>query len=115
MSEAEAGAHTEGVRRYYDDNSARFERHGQGGASIHRAVWGPGVASRAAAFHHVDELILQSLRGLGLAPRVVDLGCRPGRPAGSSASGPAGGWARSSPPDDSASLPPASPPCATWT
>jgi cyclopropane fatty-acyl-phospholipid synthase-like methyltransferase len=76
--EAETGAHTEAVRRYYDDNSARFERHGQGGASIHRAVWGPGVTTRAAAFHHVEELILQSVQALGPAPRVVDLGCGAG-------------------------------------
>jgi SAM-dependent methyltransferase len=78
MSDGEAAAHAQRVRRYYDDNSSRFERHGQGRASFHRAVWGPGVASRAAAFHHVDELILASLGELGPAPRVLDLGCGTG-------------------------------------
>jgi cyclopropane fatty-acyl-phospholipid synthase-like methyltransferase len=72
--------HAEDVRRYYDHNSRHFERFGQGGASFHRAVWGPGVATRAAAFHHVDDLILAELRSLAPAnadggPRVLDLGC----------------------------------------
>lgn len=67
--------HPQDVRRYYDQNTGLFERFGQGGASIHRAVWGPGVETRAQAFHHVDELILAELRALGGAPRVADLGC----------------------------------------
>ncbi len=66
---------TEGVRRYYDNNAAAFERLGQGGASIHRAVWGPGVTTRAGAFHHVDELILAALPAGVAKPTVVDLGC----------------------------------------
>ena len=49
--------HTARVRRYYDNNQAAFERLGQGGTSIHRAVWGPGVSRREDAFHHVDELM----------------------------------------------------------
>jgi cyclopropane fatty-acyl-phospholipid synthase-like methyltransferase len=68
-------AHTDQVRRYYDHSSALFERLGQGGTSIHRAVWGPGVHTREAAFHYVDELLLAQLRPLGGRPRVVDLGC----------------------------------------
>ncbi|MFG2043228.1 SAM-dependent methyltransferase [Dactylosporangium sp. NPDC048998] len=74
-------SHADLVRRYYDRNTAAFDKLGQGGASIHRAVWGPGVTSRAEAFHHVDELILaalpEGLRGAdGTAePLVVDLGC----------------------------------------
>lgn len=66
------------VRRYYDRNTARFRRLGQGGASIHRAVHGPGVTSREQAFHHVEERILALLpdrRPDGGPPRVVDLGC----------------------------------------
>lgn len=63
------------VRRYYDRNAAAFERLGQGGAAIHRAVWGPGVTTRTAAFHHVDELILDSLPPDIARPTVVDLGC----------------------------------------
>jgi cyclopropane fatty-acyl-phospholipid synthase-like methyltransferase len=68
-------AHAEDVRRYYDRNTAAFDRLGQGGASIHRAVWAPGVATRAESFHHVDELILAALPAGGSDPTVVDLGC----------------------------------------
>ncbi len=62
------------VRRYYDRNTARFQRLGEGGASIHRAVWAPGVTTRDAAFHHVEEQALALLADVP-APRVVDLGC----------------------------------------
>jgi predicted O-methyltransferase YrrM len=79
-------AHAELVRRYYDQNTAAFDRLGQGGASIHRAVWAPGVKSRAESFHHVDELILAALpidvtqpvdrpAATDRLPMVVDLGC----------------------------------------
>lgn len=67
--------HTDLVRRYYDKNTAAFDRLGQGGASIHRAVWGPGVSTRAEAFHYVDELILRALPPDVVRPTVVDLGC----------------------------------------
>ena len=60
-STTHAADHAHRVRRYYDDNAAAFEGLGQGGASIHRAIWGPGVSTREAAFHHVDELILEAL------------------------------------------------------
>jgi len=63
------------VSRYYDATVAAFERLGQGGASIHRAVWGVGVSSREAAFHHVDELVLAALPAAAVEPTVVDLGC----------------------------------------
>lgn len=74
-SKADAAARTERVRRYYDDNASAFEKLGQGGASIHRAVWGPGVSTRQAAFHHVDELLLDTLPPDLPRPSVVDLGC----------------------------------------
>lgn len=74
-SEAEAVAHTQRVRRYYDSNSAAFERLGQGHASIHRAVWGAGVSTRQEAFHYVDELILETLPSGAGRPAIVDLGC----------------------------------------
>ena len=67
--------HAQRVRRYYDNNTAAFERLGQGGAAIHRAVWGPGVTTRQAAFHHVEELIRQALPTDVAEPTVVDLGC----------------------------------------
>ena len=61
------------VRRFYDRNTARFRHLGQGGASIHRAVWGPGVTAREAAFHHVEDRLLDLLPTGRV--RVVDLGC----------------------------------------
>lgn len=67
------------VQRYYDRHTAAFLRYGQGGGAgaIHRAVWGPGVETRAAAFHYVEDRIAEQLDGLpGVAePTVVDLGC----------------------------------------
>lgn len=80
------------VRRYYDRHTAAFLRHGQGGGAgaIHRAVWGPGVDTRAAAFHYVEDCIAERLGDLLRArtpaaragdprdaapPSVVDLGC----------------------------------------
>jgi cyclopropane fatty-acyl-phospholipid synthase-like methyltransferase len=74
-STTDAAGHAEQVRRYYDNNTAAFDRLGQGGASIHRAVWGPGVSTRPAAFHHVDELILGALPSDVARPTIVDLGC----------------------------------------
>jgi SAM-dependent methyltransferase len=69
------GRHTGLVRRYYENNTGAFDRLGRTGGAIHRAVWGAGVATRAEAFHHVDELLLQALpAGVG-RPVVVDLGC----------------------------------------
>ena len=69
------------VRNYYERNTPEFERFGQGRrtGTIHRAVWGSGVASREAAFHYVEQLILSEIEALG--PRfgpsldVLDLGC----------------------------------------
>jgi SAM-dependent methyltransferase len=67
--------HTDRVRRYYDSTTGAFERLGQGGASIHRAVWGPGVRTREAAHHYVDELLLATLPPGVDQPNAVDLGC----------------------------------------
>jgi cyclopropane fatty-acyl-phospholipid synthase-like methyltransferase len=71
----EQDGHTELVRRYYENNTAAFDRLGQSDGSIHRAVWGPGVSTRTEAFHHVDELILRALPPDLAKPVVVDLGC----------------------------------------
>jgi cyclopropane fatty-acyl-phospholipid synthase-like methyltransferase len=71
----------DGVRRYYDANTAKFERFGQARShgAIHRAVWGPGVTSRAAAFAYIEELILRELEGIEpgrqAPPHLLDLGC----------------------------------------
>jgi SAM-dependent methyltransferase len=70
--------HVAGVREYYEANTSLFLRFGQGGdlGAIRRAVWGPGVKDRRAAFHYVDELVLAELGRRGIeAPRIVDLGC----------------------------------------
>jgi cyclopropane fatty-acyl-phospholipid synthase-like methyltransferase len=75
VSPAAAARHTDLVRNYYDSTTTAFERLGQGGASIHRAVWGPGVTSREAAHHYVDELLLATLPDGVDQPTAVDLGC----------------------------------------
>lgn len=70
----------EGVRRYYDRRTAAFIARGQGGrvGAIHRAVWGPGVATRNEAFRFVESRIAERLaaeRTGDRSPHVVDLGC----------------------------------------
>ncbi|MEE2897342.1 MAG: class I SAM-dependent methyltransferase [Gemmatimonadota bacterium] len=64
------------VARYYDENTASFLAHGQGGAQgiIHRAVWGEGVYSREQAFHFVHDLVRARLAESG-ARHLLDLGC----------------------------------------
>lgn len=69
------------VKTYYDKNTKRFVNHHESGAvdALHRAVWGPGVTTREAAFQYVNQLLLQTIQEL--APqfptplRVLDLGC----------------------------------------
>ncbi len=68
------------VRQYYDRHTSRFLAWGQGGdvGAIHRAVWGPGVATREQAFRYVEDRIADQLHEL--APHdgnvtVLDLGC----------------------------------------
>lgn len=68
------------IQRYYDAHTATFVRRGQGGelGAIHRAVWGPGVRDRRAAFHHLDDRIADRVARLPFAMsdvHVVDLGC----------------------------------------
>ena len=69
----------EDVRSYYDANTERFERYGQGGGVLHRAVWTPGVTSRGEAFRTVDRLILGELEAQSASRdegvHVLDLGC----------------------------------------
>jgi cyclopropane fatty-acyl-phospholipid synthase-like methyltransferase len=61
------------VRRYYDENSRFFERHGQGAAAIHRAVWLEGVTTHEQAFGSLDRMIAEQAGGE--SPRLLDLGC----------------------------------------
>jgi SAM-dependent methyltransferase len=68
------------VREYYDRHSRTFVTFGQGGSlgTLHRAVWAPGVATRARAFRFVDDRIADLARSLTTANRtvhLVDLGC----------------------------------------
>lgn len=83
MKQAEASASTfdgEQARRFYDDNTRLFLSLGQGTeGTIHRAVWGPGVASRVQAMAYVDQLVIERLERLrdavpGQRLCVVDLG-----------------------------------------
>jgi cyclopropane fatty-acyl-phospholipid synthase-like methyltransferase len=71
---SDSGSQGEVVRRFYDRNTSLFRRLGEGRTSIHRAVWGPGVADRAAAFHYVEGRLLALVADVA-RPRVVDLGC----------------------------------------
>lgn len=76
-----SGTPVDEVRRYYDQNTVRFERfgHGRDTGSIHRAVRGEGVTTRAEALRYLDRLILAEVKPLEAtfpAPlRVLDLGC----------------------------------------
>ena len=66
------------IKRYYDRHTASFVRFGQGRASIHRAVWGPGTETQEEAFHYVDDQIAALVRKVSTpqsAAHVVDLGC----------------------------------------
>ncbi|HEU5075077.1 MAG TPA: methyltransferase domain-containing protein [Polyangiaceae bacterium] len=68
------------AQRYYDDNTRLLLTLGQGReGTIHRAVWGPGVTTRAQAMVYVDELVAEHaarMQAQRQAPlHVVDLGC----------------------------------------
>jgi SAM-dependent methyltransferase len=68
----------ERVRTYYQTNTRRFERFGEGGGTLHRAVWGEGVKTKPDAFRHIDELVWSELEPLTRArepAHVLDLGC----------------------------------------
>jgi tocopherol O-methyltransferase len=71
------------VREYYEVNTQAFRKlgHGRATGAIRRAVWGPGVHTRGAAFAYVDGRIAGELSAtaerlaLAGAPRVLDFGC----------------------------------------
>lgn len=71
--------HVARVADYYDANTRRFLRFGEGSSSgaIHRCVWTPDAVSAADAADTVNRLVLQRLRGQVPAGdgRVLDLGC----------------------------------------
>lgn len=76
MSSADAVSR---ARNYYDENTDRFLRFGQGGftGAIHRSVWAPSVRSDREAFEYVDALVLEHLIPDPHDPdfHVLDLGC----------------------------------------
>jgi len=67
------------VADYYDANTRRFLRFGQGASSgaIHRGVWTPEVLNAVDAMDTVNRLVLERLQGQVPAGegRVLDLGC----------------------------------------
>ena len=67
------------MARYYERNTSGFLTRGQGGSvgAIHRAVWAPGVNSRAQAFHYVHDVLRAHAEANGVE-RTVDLGCGTG-------------------------------------
>lgn len=81
---AELDAVEQQVHDYYESNTKRFLRFGQGASEsvIRRALWGPGVETQQQAFHYVEELILGHLRSLAADGarqlQVVDMGCGAG-------------------------------------
>jgi SAM-dependent methyltransferase len=66
---------------YYDANTKRFLRFGHGAtsASIHRAVWGPGVSNRVEAMNYVDGLVLSDLSDIAQS-RVAERSAENGTP-----------------------------------
>jgi cyclopropane fatty-acyl-phospholipid synthase-like methyltransferase len=67
------------VAHYYDRNTRRFLLMGSGRRvySMHRELWGPGVASAREAVGHIDRLIGDEIERLvtATAPVVIDFGC----------------------------------------
>lgn len=69
------------IAQYYDRNTARFLSLGGSGdvAAIHRAIWAPGVTTRAQAFAYLNQLVAQALQPAlpqdAHNAHVLDLGC----------------------------------------
>jgi SAM-dependent methyltransferase len=68
------------IRDYYERHSRAFVAYGQGGdlGAMHRAVWGPGVTTRALAFRYVEDQVAEIVVASSTdaaRPHVIDLGC----------------------------------------
>lgn len=65
------------MAHYYNRNTRRFLRFAPrgAGATIHRALWPPGVRTRTAAVNYVHDLLLKMLGPRAAHPVVWDLGC----------------------------------------
>jgi ubiquinone/menaquinone biosynthesis C-methylase UbiE len=78
---ADSTASSTEIARYYNNNTHLFLRHGGSGAiaAIHRAIWAPGVNSKAQAFAYLNRLVADALAPLLNASHkqlhVLDLGC----------------------------------------
>jgi SAM-dependent methyltransferase len=78
---SQPGADEAHIARYYDSNTRRFLKLGGSGevAAIHRAIWAPGVQSRAEAFDFLNQLVANVLRPALPAnvaqAHLLDLGC----------------------------------------
>jgi len=78
---SQPGADEAHIARYYDSNTQRFLTLGGSGevAAIHRAIWAPGVQSRAEAFDFLNQLVANALRPALPADvaqaHLLDLGC----------------------------------------
>ena len=75
----EAAPARDAVAEYYDRSTRRFLAMGGSGEAlaIHRPLWADGVATRAQAAAHVNDLIARAAEAALPAPpdRVIDLGC----------------------------------------
>ena len=71
-----AGDSAEEVRKYYNKNTGRFIRIGQGGKLkiIHRAVYSAGNVSKQSALGYIDRRIAEEISRIK-PERCMDLGC----------------------------------------
>lgn len=75
---AEKSSGSDDIQRYYDENTRTFLRFGHGRklGGIRRAVWGPGVHTRADAIEFIEQQLLNRIAALADGtPHVLDLGC----------------------------------------
>ncbi|NCN04809.1 MAG: class I SAM-dependent methyltransferase [Spirochaetales bacterium] len=66
------------VSTYYNKNTRRFIRQGEGGGAlaIHRGIWAPGIQSPEQAANWVPQAMFDRLSTSALpAPTILDLGC----------------------------------------
>lgn len=70
--------HAAQVARYYDANTARFVRYGEGSqqGAIHRGIWTPEVKDAAQAADTINRLLIERLADhVPPGGRILELGC----------------------------------------
>lgn len=75
---ADHAGHADQVARYYDANTARFLRFGEGSqkGAIHRGVWMPEVTDAHQAADTINRLLIERLAGhVPAGGRILELGC----------------------------------------